>query len=99
MASAGWRDATTNQKLTVSLGYCRGRRRTGRTLSQLFGNWILRQKNKYNEICRGFWRTPIDDGTQKPTGEGLGEDARMAGNAGERYLIILGAIEVGGGRK
>ena len=32
-------------------------------------------------------------------GEGLGEDARMAGNAGERYLIVLGAIKVVGGRK
>ena len=32
-------------------------------------------------------------------GEGLGEDARPAGNAGERYLIVLGAIKVGGGRK
>ena len=32
-------------------------------------------------------------------GEGLGEDARPAGNAGERYLIVLGAIKVGGERK
>jgi len=71
-------------------------------LSQLFGHWITGQKKKFTEIRRGSWRTMSHKkklNSLGADGEGLGEDARPAGNAGERYLIVLGAIKVGGGRK
>ena len=57
------------------------------------------------EIYRNSSWLLADDVTQKKLnsreadGKGLGEVARPAGNAGERYLIVLGAIKVGGGRK
>ena len=37
--------------------------------------------------------------SRRADGKGLGEVARPAGNAGERYLIVLGAVELGRGRE
>ncbi len=64
MAFSGWEDTTTSQKAALTLGYnmerwCAGWWQQGRTLSSLFSNRNLVQKNKYKKIHRAFRRPPI----------------------------------------
>jgi hypothetical protein len=110
MASAGWDDPTTNQKVTILLE-CIWKRwqegyddRGGRCRVFLaIGFW---GKNKYNKIRRGFRRPQIDDCTQQPTKNNAGamgggyvrtRDRRVTQEG--LYSIVLGAVEMRGGRE
>ncbi len=87
-----WMEGRNNQPKVRIIGILSWE--TARREDTVANFWQLdfEAKNKYNEIRRGFWRTPIDDGTQKPTKFTRGQWRRVRrgrSNGGERRGAVF----------
>ena len=103
MASAGWGDATTNQKWAEMMGYLWGKMAhramtIGEDAAASFVPTDFGAKIEITNFVVGMW-PPIDDCTQQPTKFTLdrwGGDRRGRATIGERRGVVF--YRSGGGR-